>query len=140
MAIMGSAENNLAAYGSSYNSLTDLSGVRDVSGNNNNLLLVNKYLGAVDQPFLRTVAPNFDSYVKPLSNGDAGAFYANKTFTSPIDGATDYTTNATTAGQSVVDYTPRMISQLVTTGGSKPLLDANGQVMHWHADQYAVRH
>ena len=46
---------------------------------------------------------------------------------------TDYTTNQAHPGQSVVDYTPRMISQLVTTGGSTPLLDANGQVVHWNA-------
>ena len=29
-----------------------------------------------------------------------------------------------------------MISQLFTTGGSTPLLDANGQVVHWNAALY----
>ena len=135
---LGNSADNLAAYGSSYNSLTDLSGLRDVSGANNNLLLVNKYLGAVDQPFLRTVAPDFAAYVKPLANGDAGAFYADKTFGTSIVGNTDYTTNQANPGQSVVDYTPRMISQLVTTGGSKPLLDAHGQVVHWDAALYSA--
>ncbi|MGB8249833.1 MAG: peroxidase family protein, partial [Azonexus sp.] len=135
---LGNPAANLAAYGSSYNSLTDLSGLRDVSGANNNLLLVNKYLGAVDQPFLRTVAPDFAAYVKPLANGDAGAFYADKTFGTSIVGNTDYTTNQANPGQSVVDYTPRMISQLVTTGGSKPLLDAHGQVVHWDAALYSA--
>ncbi|MFZ1900296.1 MAG: peroxidase family protein, partial [Azonexus sp.] len=135
---LGNTADNLAAYGSSYNSLTDLSGLRDVSGANNNLLLVNKYLGAVDQPFLRTVAPDFAAYVKPLANGDAGAFYADKTFGTSIVGNTDYTTNQANPGQSVVDYTPRMISQLVTTGGSKPLLDAHGQVVHWDAALYSA--
>ena len=77
---LGNSADNLAAYGSSYSSLTDLSGLRDVSGANNNLLLVNKFWGAVDQPFLRSVAPDFDAYVKPLATGDAGAFYADKTF------------------------------------------------------------
>jgi len=130
----GSVAANLAAYGSSYSSLTDLSGLRDVSGANNNLLLVNKYQGAVDQPFLQTVAPDFSAYLKPLAAGDADAFYANKEFGTSITSLTNpdtvYAKSATDPDQSVVDYTPRMISQLVTTGGSRPLLDADGDVVH----------
>jgi hypothetical protein len=71
---MGSPAANLAAYGSSYASVTDSTGIREVTGNNNNLLLVNKFWGAVDQPFLQTVAPDFTQYVKPHAAGAAGSF------------------------------------------------------------------
>ncbi|NOT64906.1 MAG: heme peroxidase [Methylotenera sp.] len=165
------------ALGTSYNSLTDLRGLRDVTGQNNNLLLVNKFQGAVDQPFLQSVAPNFANYVNTLDIGvaavaddstDAGAFYANKQFTISTTaepgklsaqeildaqntaGGPDYTkvqgpnnldgtqTANSANGGNIVDYTPRMISQLITTGGSKPLLDANDQVVHWNAALYAA--
>ncbi|MEQ1767059.1 MAG: peroxidase family protein, partial [Methylotenera sp.] len=150
----GSPDANKLNYGTSYNSLTDLRGLRDVSGLHNNLLAVYQNQGAVDQPFLQTVAPNFAGYVKPLSADDLNAYYAGKAFNlSPSTQATldaqnlvggpDYTKTATLPGGlqvtgDIVDYTPRMISQLVTTGGSKPLLDANGQVVHWNEAQYAA--
>lgn len=133
---MGSSAANLAAYGSSYKSLTDLAGLRDVTGENNNLLLVNKFWGAVDQPFLRTVAPNFDAYIKPTTDG----YYGSQTFGTSTVGNTDYTKSATATDQSVVDYTPRMISRTITTGGATPLQDPTvdgGQVLHWNAARYA---
>ena len=105
----------------------------------------------MDQPFLQSVAPNFTNYVNTFAAGDAGAFYADKAFNLSTStqatltaqnllGGPDYTKveGGSANGGNIVDYTPRMISQLVTTGGSKPLLDANGQVVHWHASQYVV--
>ena len=67
------SEVAIQTYGQSFASTTDLSGIRDVSGLNNNLLLVNAGWGSVDQPFVRTVEANFADYVKPLvdCNGDA---------------------------------------------------------------------
>ncbi len=52
----------IALYGTSYASTTDLSGLRDVSGLNNNLLLVNADWGSVDQPFVRTVRADYGNY------------------------------------------------------------------------------
>jgi Ca2+-binding RTX toxin-like protein len=129
-------------FGTSYATVTAAQGLRDVTGNNNNLLLVNKFWGAVDQPFMQTVAPDFANYVKPLANGDVGAFYANNAFGTSITGSSNYTKDIshpglTPATGNVVDYTPRMISQLITTGGAKPLQDANGQVIHWNEALYA---
>jgi Ca2+-binding RTX toxin-like protein len=131
---LGTATQNMATYGTSYSSLTDLAGLREVTGSNNNLLLVNKFWGAVDQPFLRTVAPNFDAYIKPTTDGA----YGSKAFGTSTIGNTDYTKSETAADQSVVDYTPRMISRTITTGGATPLQDANGQVVHWNAALYAA--
>jgi VCBS repeat-containing protein len=128
------------AFGTSYASVTAAQGLRDVTGQNNNLLLVNKYWGSVDQPFLQTVAPDFASYITPKAVGAMDAFYANN-FTS-ITGSTDYTKDISHPGNTpatgnVVDYTPRMISRLITTGGATPLQDASGQVLHWNAALYA---
>ncbi len=123
----GSAAANIAAYGHSYASVTASQGLRDPSGLNNNLYLVNATWGAADQPFLQRTQVVFDQYVKPLDAGDANAFYALKFASSPNPAAADYTkrgddlstpdVNEASPVQSVVDYTPRMISQLTTTAG-----------------------
>jgi len=134
----------IAAYGQSYASVTASQGLRDPSGLNNNLYLVNATWGAVDQPFLQRTQVVYDQYVKPLDANDANAFYAKKFLSSPDPTAADYTKrgddlstaiNETSPTKNVVDYTPRMISQLVTTAGvtfqtqansSHLIKDANG--------------
>jgi hypothetical protein len=160
-------EAAIAHFGHSYASTTDLSGLRDVSGNNNNLLKVHSTWGSVDQPFTRTVGANFADYVKPLvdTNGtanDPNVFYGEKTFapslstpasnyltTVAVDGTLNDGNTSTTDidlgnGQfghvtqsTVIDYTPRMISRTITTADSTPLLDANNHIVNWSATQYA---
>ncbi len=137
------ATEAIAAYGHSYASVTAAQGLREVTGVNNNLHLVNSAWGAVDQPFLQRIPPNFTNYVEALHTGDSGAFYANKIgLTGNIAATPDYIKSAdnpyTSASEAhpgidVVDYTPRMISQLTTTAGAKFTLtdghitkDANG--------------
>jgi Ca2+-binding RTX toxin-like protein len=143
-------DSNLAMYGHSYASVTAAQGLRDPSGLNNNLYLVNAAWGATDQPFLQRTAVVFDQYIKPMSglvvdtsnpdnyvNGVVvanptkvpsapNAFYANTFTTSPDPTAADYTKrgdnlatpgNEASPAHDVVDYTPRMISQLVATAG-----------------------
>ncbi|MDO8456692.1 MAG: peroxidase family protein [Burkholderiaceae bacterium] len=131
----------IAHFGQSYSSTTDLSGLRDVSGNNNNLLQVHATWGSVDQPFTRMVGANFGDYVKPEAAGSPNAFYGNKTFAPSLSTPlSDYTTTVvgnTVTQANVVDYTPRMISQTITTGGSTPLLDTNNHIVNWNATQYA---
>jgi Ca2+-binding RTX toxin-like protein len=133
-------------FGSSYTSVTAAQGLRDVTGENNNLHLVNRFWGAVDQPFLRSVAPDFEQYIQPTTSG----YYGNHTFTASNVGNTDYSKRAdnpatladeTAADRNVVDYTPRMISRTITTGGATPLQDAtvdHGQVLHWSAARYTT--
>ena len=148
---MGSAAANITAYGTSYDSATAAQGLRDVTGLNNNLFLANATWGSVDQPFMQRVQANFEGYVKAHVAGDAGSFYANKSFTLSVSqqailatqlvNGPDYLKTATHAGHSVVDYTPRMISQLITTGGATPLQASNvdgGQVLHWNAVRYTT--
>ncbi len=130
-------------FGTSYQSVTDLAGLRDPSGFNNNLLHAN--WGEVDQLFTRLAAANYGNYSSVLQGGALGAFAANKDYYgrysdgSATDGTptgtfnetgalnTNYTISiggAQTASDgtaitigNVVDYTPRMISLLTTTGG-----------------------
>ena len=131
-AIAGDVDSLAAieTYGRSYASTTDFSGIRDVSGFNNNLLRVHAYWGAVEQPFLRTVAANyanFTSAIDPsvalsygaqhggfdLSISQPGIQYAAATNYAPTVSGSGPT--ATVTLQNVVDYTPRMISRTVTT-------------------------
>ncbi len=131
------------AYGQSYASTTDLSGLRDVSGLNNNLLPVHSTWGSVDQAFVRTVQANFDSYsqqdttANPASfqntNGGFAAIDWDKStpgVQSWSDVGANYTTTVDSLGavtqSNVVDYTPRMISRTVTTGGVTMLTE--GQI------------
>ena len=142
LADLGSAGANIGAYGTSYSSTTAAQGLRDVTGYNNNLLLVHADWGAVDQPFWRTIPADFTSYLQPLSSGDTGAFYGTN-FSTPMN--PDYQITGTTAGgvttitnqQNAVDYTPRMISLTVTTGGVTFETDVNGHIVH-DADGKAV--
>ncbi|MBQ0920052.1 M10 family metallopeptidase C-terminal domain-containing protein [Hydrogenophaga aromaticivorans] len=113
---LGTPEANIAAYGTSYAYVTDFAGLREPSGHNNNLYLVNADWGANDQPFLQRTQVVFDQYVKPLDASDPNAHYALK-FTTPPTAGADYEKTATHSVQNVVDYTPRMISRLTTTAG-----------------------
>ncbi len=124
---LGSAAANIAAYGQSYASVTASQGLRDPSGLNNNLYLVNATWGSADQPFLQRTQVVYDQYVKPLDADDPNAYYAKKFASSPNPAAADYTkrgddlsttnVNEAVAVQNVVDYTPRMISRLTATAG-----------------------
>lgn len=130
-----------AAYGTSYDTPIDLSGSRFVSGMHNNLVGDQFGWGAVDQNFARYAA-SYGNYVTALKGNDAGAFAAAKTYWKSYSNgvsaggfnlngttSTDYTITASATGNhvatdgtqiqinNIVDYTPRMISLLTTTGG-----------------------
>ncbi len=121
------AAQAIAAYGTSYDNLSDAAGLRDVTGLNNNLLLVNSMWGSVNQPFLQRMQANFDNYVQAKAATDPDAFYGAKAGITA--GNSDYTKTASHAGMSVVDYTPRMISQLTTTAGVT-FNTTNGHINH----------
>lgn len=57
---------NLAVYGASYSGYVDFAGLRDVTGANNNLLPGQQFFGAVDQPFARQAAADFNHYLKQV--------------------------------------------------------------------------
>jgi Ca2+-binding RTX toxin-like protein len=135
----------LASNGPSYQAVTDLSGLRDVTGLNNNLTLIHSAWGAVDQLFPRMAAADYTNYVATLTSNTPGAYGADNVFAAAYGGSygfnqggtgpngtiaglnTDYT--ITVGGvqhaidgtaitiKNVVDYTPRMISLTTTTAG-----------------------
>jgi Ca2+-binding RTX toxin-like protein len=134
----------IATFGQSYYSEFDFAGLRDPSGLNNNLSLINATWGSVDQIFTRSAAADYANYSPVMQAVADRAYAAAKDYyaTYAVNG-TDSTFNAaqnsdytikpdTTPGQpgdhtaadgtpieiqNVVDYTPRMISQTVTTAG-----------------------
>lgn len=115
----------IAEFGISFPTYTSSIGLRNIDGLYNNLF--NPTWGNTDQPFLQRTQVIFDNYVKPLAATDPNAFYAATFATSPDPLAADYTKrgdnlatpdiNEAQQVQNVVDYTPRMISRLVTTAG-----------------------
>ena len=106
-------ENVLDTLGHSFPSTTSFVGLREISGIHNNLNggLPGNSWGVVDHPFIRNVPADFAHYMM-----QPGADY--------------------TPGKNVIDSTPRMISQVITTGGVTPLLDDHGQVVFWDPARY----
>ena len=129
-----SADQAMAAWGTSFLSYTASQGIRNIDGLANNLF--NPDWGNTDLPFMQRTKVIFDKYLKPLDASDPDAFYSAK-FSTPQDpAAADYTkTEANLTQANVTDYTPRMISRTVTTadvtfvtepGGTHLVKDANG--------------
>ena len=74
------AGNVLASLGPSYQTVTDLAGLRDVSGLNNNLSLVNAAYGAVDQIFTRSAAADYANYSPIMQAVATNAYAAAKVY------------------------------------------------------------
>jgi Ca2+-binding RTX toxin-like protein len=79
----------ITAYGSSYQNITDLAGLRDPSGFNNNLTLVHAHWGQAGYDFPRTAQAVYDKYSKEV------ILPADTTF-SALPLVTNATTSATT--------------------------------------------
>jgi len=157
------AAQNILKFGASYASLTDIAGLRDVRGNINNLNPGQSTWGAVDQPFLRQTPADYTYYTEQYVPAASGVDTAAHPFASALDpsrhsfGATpvlakpDYAVTFTshidpaTAQpvvdahlKNIVDYTPRMISATIITGGVELLKDANNHIVFWDPDLYAA--
>ena len=169
------ATQNILKFGTSYASLTDIAGLRDVRGNVNNLNPGQATWGAVDQPFLRQTPANYTYYTEQNVPAAPGSHIADTTahpFASaldtglinpaqtarvhnfgqtPVDAKPDYAVtftshiDAATAQpvveahlKNIIDYTPRMISATITTGGVELLKDANNHIVFWDPDVYAA--
>lgn len=112
----------VAEYGISFPTYTSSIGLRNLDGLYNNLF--HYTWGNTNLPFLQRTQISYDSYVKPLSASDPNAFYGKKfataqnaDYTKIGDNLATADVNEATSVQNVVDYTPRMISRLVTTAG-----------------------
>ena len=128
----------IAQWGQSYYSEFDFAGLRDPSGLNNNLSLINSTFGAVDQIFTRSAPADYAGYSSVVQAVADRVYAAAKIYYSSYSAATggfnpalngDYAIKADPVGAqtatdgtridqpNVVDYTPRMISLTTTTGG-----------------------
>jgi Ca2+-binding RTX toxin-like protein len=63
-----SANAAVLQYGSSYQSVTDLAGLRDPSGHNNNLTLAHAHWGEANQIFPRMATANYGNYSQEVVN------------------------------------------------------------------------
>lgn len=111
-----------AQWGRSFYSVADAAGLRDVSGLSNNLNPDNADWGAVDVPFL-TVGTSGELGYGTYMMGDVNNPLYNA---GPATATKDYTITGsgnTINIDSVTDYTPRMITQTIMTGGVRFLLE-----------------
>ena len=112
--------------------------MRDVSGVSNNLNPDNAFWGAADVPFLNVGSSGDLGYGHYLTGNPDNAVFDNPDlmYTTP-----DYTitgSGGTVNIESVVDYTPRMITQTIMTGGVRLLLDSNKNIVYWNPDTYST--
>ncbi len=113
----------ISLYGISYETPVDLSGLRDVSGLNNNLALVNSAYGAVNQDFPRLDA-NYSGYVVDPNgsvkiNGITTPGLTSNDYAITVGGVTNATATDGTPIHiaTITDGSARTISLLTTTGG-----------------------
>jgi hypothetical protein len=108
-----------------YQGARDPAGLRIIDGFFNNLTGTQAspgawLWGAVDSPFERLTQAKYDHYVNQvLSNPALATYVANHPGFTPV---TDNTANYANPMTTVVDYTPRMITQTISTsyGGHDP--------------------
>ena len=128
-----------AVFGTSYDALTDISGLRQVSGRYNNLVNGQSLWGAVDTPFVRSAKTDFLDYVKQaFGNAHRGdpAVASLGTDGKPVFLGTPVTTSrsgtATTTGPLQVDAATLSTAQTTTATTVVTTTEfANGD--HWNA-------
>jgi Ca2+-binding RTX toxin-like protein len=114
----------ISTWGTSYETATDLSGLRDPSGLNNNLALVNSAYGAVDQIFPRMAAADYAHYSTIFSgtsgNYSADAFAAKEIYWGKYsDGSA---TDGTETGTFNINGTLNT-NYAITVGGAQTTTD-----------------
>jgi Ca2+-binding RTX toxin-like protein len=136
----------IAANGVGFPSTTAPIGIRDVTGYHNNLYGIQAFWGSADEIFRRDVGADFLNYIKPVAGGSYLSSNGGLDANPYVPGAqaysagSDYSTTVDNLGVhqlNVVDYTPRMISRTITTGGVNLLADANGHYVAWDSARYA---
>jgi len=134
------AATAIAVFGTSYDALTDISGLRQVTGRGNNLVNGQFAWGSVDTPFVRSASANFLGYVKQMfgnaRRGDAAVVNLG-TPSSPKFAAgapvTITTTSATStvAGPLQTDKATHSTGKTITTTQvAKGVSVADGH--HWN--------
>ncbi len=97
-------------FGRSYQSVTDLSGLRDVSGLYNSLSDVNASYGAVDQIFPRMAAADYTNYLPTLIGSAVGGYASDFTYFSRYDTGTGFEVIQRNPGTSLNESTNYAIS------------------------------
>jgi Ca2+-binding RTX toxin-like protein len=111
--------NYLDVLGTSYQTVTDLAGLRDVTGLNNNLTLVNAEWGAVDQIFTRSAFADYAHYSTLVQSVANTVYAAAKLYygTYSSDGSA---TDGTPTGYLNAALNANYAVTLDTTAGAQP--------------------
>ncbi|BAN49815.1 peroxidase family protein [Metapseudomonas resinovorans] len=109
-----------------YNGARDPIGLRNVSGYFNNLTHDGHAWGSFGQDFIRLTLPDYSHYVRQNVDNAAWLQYLASHPDADIANATPYADPSA----SVVDYTPRMISQTIASAGVVFARDAQGHILH----------
>ncbi|BAU73409.1 peroxidase family protein [Metapseudomonas furukawaii] len=109
-----------------YNGARDPIGLRNVSGFFNNLTHDGHAWGSFGQDFIRLTLPDYSHYVQQNAGNAAWQDYLASHPGADLGSATPYAD----PNASVVDYTPRMISQTIASGGVVFARDAQGHIVH----------
>ncbi|SDH63493.1 peroxidase family protein [Pseudomonas panipatensis] len=136
LGVMGSFDPLSIPVGEStwYNGARDPIGLRNVSGAFNNLTQDGQAWGSFGQTFIRLSHADYAHYVhQNLSNHALSGLGVPAGATPQADNSSLYSDPSA----SLVDYTPRMISQTVVSGGVTFAKDAQGHIQHT-ADGIAI--
>ncbi|MGE8482912.1 MAG: peroxidase family protein, partial [Pseudomonas sp.] len=110
-----------------YNGARDPIGVRNVSGHFNNLTQDGHSWGTFEQNFIRLTHSDYSHYVHQNLDNAALAGLGVPAGATPM---TDSSSLYSVPTASLVDYTPRMISQTIVSAGVTFATDANGHILH----------
>ena len=110
-----------------YNGARDPIGLRDVSGHFNNLTQDGQAWGSFGQNFIRLTHSDYTHYVHQNLGNAALAGPGVPVGATPMTDSSSLYSDPTA---SLVDYTPRMISQTIVSGGVTFATDANGHIQH----------
>ena len=111
-----------------YNGARDPIGLRNVSGHFNNLTQDGQSWGSFGQNFIRLTHSDYSHYVQQnLSNAALTLGAGVPAGITPMSDSSSLYSDPTA---SLVDYTPRMISQTIVSGGVTFATDANGHIQH----------
>ncbi|WP_330114233.1 peroxidase family protein [Pseudomonas sp. JS3066] len=109
-----------------YNGARDPIGLRNVSGYFNNLTHDGHAWGSFGQDFIRLTLPDYSQYVQQNAGNAAWQDYLSSHPDAQLGAPTSYADPTA----SLVDYTPRMISQTIVSGGVVFARDAQGHILH----------
>jgi Ca2+-binding RTX toxin-like protein len=131
-----SALDAIAAYGSSYQSITDLSGLRDPSGFNNNLTLAHANWGQANQIFPRMAKADFTHYSQEVIGVAASAI---NLFSETSTAGTIAYSAPTSSTTTTINVTPTIFKDVTHVVGTAQTVDQFSTVVTTGTDGHHAK-